>query len=88
MWQSVRSKPGERACTDITSSGYWINPAWVALDASRGIETSESKVFMRATVLAWDLLIYVPALLMFVKTWQASRSNRTQVRCCFLDCAR
>ncbi|KDQ25750.1 glycosyltransferase family 57 protein [Pleurotus ostreatus PC15] len=58
--------------------GYWINPAWVALDASRGIETSESKVFMRATVLAWDLLIYVPGLAMFVKTWQASRSNRTQ----------
>ncbi|KAF4590166.1 Glucosyltransferase-like protein [Pleurotus pulmonarius] len=58
--------------------GYWINPAWVALNASRGIETPESKVFMRATVLALDLLIYVPALLMFVKTWQGSRSNRTQ----------
>jgi hypothetical protein len=34
---------------------------------------------MRATVLALDGLIYVPALFMFVRTWLGSRSRRTQV---------
>lgn len=56
-----------------------INPAWVALDKSRGIETPDSKVFMRTTVVLLDALIYVPALLMFLSTWQGSRSKRTQV---------
>lgn len=56
-----------------------INPAWVALDKSRGIETPESKVFMRTTVVLLDALIYVPALLMILSTWQESRSKRTQV---------
>lgn len=34
---------------------------------------------MRATVVVLDLLVYVPALLMFAGTWQGSRSKRTQV---------
>ncbi|KAL1950330.1 hypothetical protein VTO73DRAFT_5454 [Trametes versicolor] len=58
--------------------GAWIDPFWVALDRSRGIETSGSKVFMRFTVLAFDTLIYVPALLMFTKVWQGTRSARRQ----------
>ena len=60
------------------SSAHQINPKWVALDASRGIESPESKLFMRLSVVALDALIYVPALLMFAKTWQGSRSKRTQ----------
>ncbi|KAJ1983811.1 Glucosyltransferase-like protein [Dimargaris verticillata] len=44
-----------------------FNPAWVALDAqSRGIETRESKMFMRATVLVCELLFYIPAVALFV----------------------
>lgn len=43
-----------------------INPAWVALDVSRGIETPTSKIYMRFTVLALDLLIYVPSLWHFI----------------------
>ncbi|KDR82818.1 hypothetical protein GALMADRAFT_851446 [Galerina marginata CBS 339.88] len=57
---------------------HWINPAWVALDMSRGIETAESKVFMRTSVVVMDALVYVPALLMFAWTWQGTRSKRTQ----------
>ncbi|KAH6912825.1 glucosyltransferase Alg6 [Coprinopsis sp. MPI-PUGE-AT-0042] len=57
---------------------HYVAPEWVALDASRGIETPGSKLFMRLTVLFWDLLIYIPALLMFIKTWQGTRSQRTQ----------
>jgi hypothetical protein len=34
---------------------------------------------MRSTVLVLDSLVYIPALLMFIKTWQESRSRRTQV---------
>ncbi|KAG5648420.1 hypothetical protein DXG03_004994 [Asterophora parasitica] len=58
--------------------GSWIEPAWFALDTSRGIETPGSKVFMRVTVLALDLVVYIPALIMFAWTWQGSRSKRTQ----------
>ncbi|KAG6830718.1 hypothetical protein H0H87_007305 [Tephrocybe sp. NHM501043] len=58
--------------------GSWIEPTWFALDASRGIETQGSKVFLRATVIVWDLLVYIPALVMFAWTWQGSRSKRTQ----------
>ncbi|KAF8073702.1 glycosyltransferase family 57 protein [Lyophyllum atratum] len=58
--------------------GSWIEPSWFALDTARGIETPGSKVFMRSTVIVSDLLVYIPALLMFVWTWQGSRSKRTQ----------
>ncbi len=64
--------------SDSCSSAHWINPAWVVLDKSRGVETDTSKVFMRSTVVVWDMLVYVPALVMFVKTWQGNRSSRTQ----------
>ncbi|KJA21176.1 glycosyltransferase family 57 protein [Hypholoma sublateritium FD-334 SS-4] len=57
---------------------HFINPSWVGLDNSRGIETPESKFFMRMTVIACDALVYVPALVMFAHTWQGSRSKRTQ----------
>ncbi|KAF7314320.1 Glycosyltransferase family 57 protein [Mycena kentingensis (nom. inval.)] len=57
---------------------HWIDPSWVALDESRGIETENSKVFMRSTVLFFDALVYVPALLMFTRAWQANRSKRAQ----------
>ncbi|KAF8123074.1 glucosyltransferase [Mycena galopus ATCC 62051] len=58
--------------------GHWLEPSWVALDISRGIETEGSKVFMRSTVVLLDALIYVPALVMFTRIWQANRSKRTQ----------
>lgn len=35
---------------------------------------------MRFTVLAFDTLVYVPALLMFAKVWQGTRSARRQVK--------
>ncbi|KAI0365736.1 hypothetical protein BV20DRAFT_972820 [Pilatotrama ljubarskyi] len=58
--------------------GARIDPSWFALDRSRGVETPSSKVFMRSTVLAFDTLIYLPALFTFTKTWQATRSSRRQ----------
>lgn len=43
----------------------FINPDWVALHTSRGHESQAHKLFMRATVLVADLLIYVPAVLLY-----------------------
>ncbi|GJE98268.1 glycosyltransferase family 57 protein [Phanerochaete sordida] len=58
--------------------GAWVDPSWFALDHSRGIETPASKIYMRATVLACDTLIYVPAIVFFVQSWQGNRSSKTQ----------
>ncbi|EPQ54608.1 ALG6, ALG8 glycosyltransferase [Gloeophyllum trabeum ATCC 11539] len=60
--------------------GSWFDPAWFALDRSRGIETPGSKVYMRATVLALDTLVYLPAVLLFTRVWHPHRSKRSQVR--------
>ena len=51
----------------------------MALNQSRGIETPASKLFMRLTVVVLELFVYVPALVMFARVWQGSRSKRTQV---------
>ncbi|KZV90277.1 glucosyltransferase [Exidia glandulosa HHB12029] len=58
--------------------GSWIDPSWFALDASRGIETPSSKVYMRATVLVLDALVYLPALFTFVRLWSGHRSQSSQ----------
>ncbi|OLY85791.1 Dolichyl pyrophosphate Man9GlcNAc2 alpha-1,3-glucosyltransferase [Smittium mucronatum] len=42
-----------------------INPIWMALDASRGIETYGSKMFMRSSVVIFDVLIYMTAVMLF-----------------------
>ncbi|KAG9019276.1 Glucosyltransferase-like protein [Tulasnella sp. 427] len=57
---------------------HYINPSWVALDQSRGIESDESKVFMRASVLVLDLIVYIPSIIWFTRSWWTSRSRRTQ----------
>ena len=56
-------------------SAYWawltgrlahhLNPAWVALQRSRRYEKAGIKEYMRATVVAGDLVLLVPALLLF-----------------------
>lgn len=46
----------------------WLDPSYVELQKSRGYESQEHKYFMRLSVLAADLLIYVPAVLCFVRT--------------------
>ncbi|KAG2069054.1 hypothetical protein BDR04DRAFT_1078626 [Suillus decipiens] len=56
--------------------GSLIESSWFTLQASRGTETGGSKLFMRATVLVLDFLIYIPALYTFVYAWQGTRSSR------------
>ncbi|XP_060890332.1 dolichyl pyrophosphate Man9GlcNAc2 alpha-1,3-glucosyltransferase [Labrus mixtus] len=42
-----------------------INPEWVELHTSRGYESPAHKLFMRATVLVADLLIFFPAVVVY-----------------------
>lgn len=48
-------------------SGSAIDPEWFALDASRGLEDASLKVYMRATVFVSEYLIYVPAVVIFLR---------------------
>ncbi|XP_017275889.1 dolichyl pyrophosphate Man9GlcNAc2 alpha-1,3-glucosyltransferase [Kryptolebias marmoratus] len=42
-----------------------INPEWVELHKSRGYEGPMHKLFMRTTVLVADVLIYIPAVVLY-----------------------
>ncbi|NXX12818.1 ALG6 glucosyltransferase, partial [Podargus strigoides] len=42
-----------------------INPDWIALHTSRGYESQPHKLFMRTTVFVADLLVYVPAVILY-----------------------
>lgn len=61
--------------------GSIIDPAWYSLYTSRGIEDPTLKVFMRATVIISEYLVFIPAAVIFVRrlsklqgvnTWFAS----------------
>jgi alpha-1,3-glucosyltransferase len=47
--------------------GALIDPTWFALYTSRGLENPNLKVFMRATVIISEYLIYIPAAVIFVR---------------------
>lgn len=53
--------------------GSLIDPSWFALYESRGLHDPTLKIFMRATVLVSEYLIYVPAVVVFVRRF--SRLN-------------
>uniref|UniRef100_A0A8B9F384 Alpha-1,3-glucosyltransferase n=1 Tax=Amazona collaria TaxID=241587 RepID=A0A8B9F384_9PSIT len=42
-----------------------INPDWIALHTSRGYESQPHKLFMRTTVMVADLLVYIPAVILY-----------------------
>lgn len=51
------------------NSGAIVEPAWFALDKSRGFEDPHLKVFMRATVVVSEYLIYIPAIVNFLRRY-------------------
>ncbi|KAI7897153.1 glycosyl transferase [Mucor mucedo] len=55
--------------------GSKINASWFALDTSRGIETTSSKVFMRSTVFISEALIYVPAVYLYCQIIYSSNGQ-------------
>lgn len=51
-----------------------VDPSFVALHASRGMETPQHRLFMRATVLVADALVFLPAALAFSVSLRRSRA--------------
>ncbi|RHZ61872.1 hypothetical protein Glove_345g49 [Diversispora epigaea] len=49
--------------------GSTFDPNWFTLDQSRGYESENNKLFMRSSVLIFELLIYVPSVFVFVNWW-------------------
>ncbi|KAN0074109.1 ALG6, ALG8 glycosyltransferase family domain containing protein [Elaphomyces granulatus] len=49
--------------------GSALDPLWFALDESRGYEDPLLKVFMRATVIISEYLIYIPAVIVFLRRY-------------------
>ncbi|KAI5918300.1 ALG6, ALG8 glycosyltransferase family-domain-containing protein [Camillea tinctor] len=47
--------------------GSYIDPSWFALYTSRGSDNPDLKVFMRATVIVSEYLVYIPAVVIFVR---------------------
>ncbi|KAH9902111.1 glycosyltransferase family 57 protein [Xylariomycetidae sp. FL2044] len=47
--------------------GSLIDPSWFALFTSRGSDDPTLKIFMRATVIVSEYLIYIPAAVIFVR---------------------
>ncbi|XP_070688600.1 dolichyl pyrophosphate Man9GlcNAc2 alpha-1,3-glucosyltransferase [Pempheris klunzingeri] len=62
-----------------------INPEWVDLHKSRGYESPAHKLFMRATVLVADLLIYIPAVVLYcLYLTDGSSKKKVSTLFCFL----
>ncbi|XP_034035439.1 dolichyl pyrophosphate Man9GlcNAc2 alpha-1,3-glucosyltransferase [Thalassophryne amazonica] len=62
-----------------------INPEWVRLHKSRGYESAAHKLFMRATVLVSDLLIYIPAVVLYcLYLTDGSSKRKVCTLLCFL----
>lgn len=49
--------------------GTLINPSWFELDTSRGNQDANLKIFMRATVILSEYLVFIPAVVMFVRRY-------------------
>ncbi|GAP91675.1 putative alpha- -glucosyltransferase [Rosellinia necatrix] len=49
--------------------GSLIDPSWFALYTSRGSDDPTLKIFMRATVLVSEYLIYIPAVVVFTRRY-------------------
>ncbi|KAF7170293.1 hypothetical protein CNMCM5623_002754 [Aspergillus felis] len=49
--------------------GSALDPSWFALDDSRGFEDPKLKVFMRGTVITSEYLVYIPAVVNFLRRY-------------------
>uniref|UniRef100_A0A914UQ66 Alpha-1,3-glucosyltransferase n=1 Tax=Plectus sambesii TaxID=2011161 RepID=A0A914UQ66_9BILA len=59
--------------------GHKWNSSWVALGSSRGLETYTHKMFMRATVAIADLLVFLPAVVVYVAFCQKQRGSAASI---------
>lgn len=49
--------------------GSILDPSWFALDKSRGIEEPNLKTYMRSTVIVSEYLVYIPAIVTFLRRY-------------------
>ncbi|XP_018609718.1 dolichyl pyrophosphate Man9GlcNAc2 alpha-1,3-glucosyltransferase [Scleropages formosus] len=62
-----------------------INPDWIELHKSRGYESPAHKFFMRATVIFADVLIYIPAVVVYcLYLAQGSSKTKSSALLCIL----
>lgn len=55
----------------MLTSGSLINPTWFALQASRKLENYHLKLYMRSTAVLSEYFIYVPSLLLLIRSYSA-----------------
>ncbi|KFP80239.1 Dolichyl pyrophosphate Man9GlcNAc2 alpha-1,3-glucosyltransferase [Acanthisitta chloris] len=58
-----------------------INPDWIALHTSRGYESQPHKLFMRTTVFVADLLIYIPAVILYCFSLKETSTKKKASTC-------
>lgn len=59
--------------------GLLVEPAAMALGTSHGHQTPLSRVFMRLTVIFFDLVIYFPACYLVVRSYYGHRARRRSI---------
>ncbi|XP_013384169.1 dolichyl pyrophosphate Man9GlcNAc2 alpha-1,3-glucosyltransferase isoform X2 [Lingula anatina] len=65
----------------------FINPEWVALYSSRGVDNPTHKLFMRSTVLVADFLVFFPAVFayfLYTDKIKFDKDRTIAILCCFL----
>ncbi|KFQ65530.1 Dolichyl pyrophosphate Man9GlcNAc2 alpha-1,3-glucosyltransferase, partial [Phaethon lepturus] len=58
-----------------------INPDWIALHTSRGYESQPHKLFMRTTVFVADLLVYIPAVILYCSSLKETSTKKKASIC-------
>ncbi|KFO82243.1 Dolichyl pyrophosphate Man9GlcNAc2 alpha-1,3-glucosyltransferase, partial [Cuculus canorus] len=61
-----------------------INPDWIALHTSRGYESQPHKLFMRTTVFVADLLVYIPAVILYCFSLKETSTKKKASALCIL----
>ncbi|KAK3830083.1 MAG: dolichyl pyrophosphate Man9GlcNAc2 alpha-1,3-glucosyltransferase [Linnemannia elongata] len=80
-WYSDKSKWWDLDYPPLTAYVSWIcgfvgakiNPEWFAWETSRGYESADAKLYMRSTVLVFELLIYISSIVVFTQRWFAHK---------------
>lgn len=54
-----------------------VNPTWFALRTSRGLHDASLKVYMRATVFISEYLVYIPAVIIFLRRYSRLQDVNT-----------
>ncbi|KAF9297005.1 Glucosyltransferase-like protein [Linnemannia elongata] len=80
-WYSDKSKWWDLDYPPLTAYVSWIcgfvgakiNPDWFAWETSRGYESADAKLYMRSTVLVFELLIYISSIVVFTQRWFAHK---------------